>query len=112
MPSVIEARMKMAEARISRSPVCSAEKRGVQRIQIRSGIAAMRVSVMELGRLTRCEPTPQGRSPVIILYIRGQGNGQKDIVPKGIAELPDVPAGKKWRTCNPRCATRIHDAFV
>jgi hypothetical protein len=43
---VIEARMKTAEARTSLSPVCSLEKRGVQRIQMSSGIAAMRVSVM------------------------------------------------------------------
>jgi hypothetical protein len=46
MPSVIDARMKTAEANISRSPVLSPENRGVQRIHMRSGIAAMRVSVM------------------------------------------------------------------
>jgi hypothetical protein len=45
MPSVIEARMKTAEARISLS-LCSLEKRGLQRIHMRSGMAAMRVSVM------------------------------------------------------------------
>src|ERR1700692_2453233 len=53
MPSVIEARMKTTDARISLSPVRSPAKRGVQRIQMRSGIAAMRVSVMEFGRFTR-----------------------------------------------------------
>jgi hypothetical protein len=53
MPSVIDARMNTADASISRSPVFSPAKRGVQRIQIRSGIAAMRVSVMELGRFTQ-----------------------------------------------------------
>ena len=45
--------MKTTEARISLSPVRSPAKRGVQRIQMSSGIAAMRVSVMELGRFTR-----------------------------------------------------------
>jgi len=38
--------MKTVEARISLSPVCSLEKRGLQRIQMSSGIAAIRVSVM------------------------------------------------------------------
>ena len=46
IPSVIEATMNTADAKTSRSPVCSPAKRGVQRIQISSGIAAIRVSVM------------------------------------------------------------------
>jgi hypothetical protein len=53
IPSVIEARIKTADARISRSPVRSFANRGVQRIHIRRGMAAMRVSVIELGRFTR-----------------------------------------------------------
>jgi len=36
-----------------RCPVCSFANRGVHRIHISSGIAAIRVSVMELGRFTR-----------------------------------------------------------
>lgn len=76
MPSVMEARMNTAEARISRSPVRSVAKRGVQSIQIRSGIAAMRVSVMELGRFTRRKQDREADSS-IILYIGIQGNGQR-----------------------------------
>jgi hypothetical protein len=42
---VIDARMKTVDARISRSPLLS-ESLGVHKIQISSGTAAIRVSVM------------------------------------------------------------------
>src|SRR5882672_3431099 len=56
MPSVIEAAINNAEARISCSPGML-WKRLLERIQISSGILKMRVSVMELGRFTGRRPS-------------------------------------------------------
>src|SRR5215472_13082914 len=62
MPSVIDAAIKMADARISCSPFKPAN-RLLERIQISSGMQQMRVSVMELGRFTR-QNRARGSPPV------------------------------------------------
>lgn len=68
--------MKTVEARSSRSPLAS-ESRGVQSSQMSSGIAAMRVSVIVLGRFTQRVAWLRVADRLIMLHVGGQGKGAK-----------------------------------
>src|SRR5215475_1174771 len=52
MPSVMDAAINIADARISCSPLKPAN-RALERTQMSSGMQQIRISVMELGRFTR-----------------------------------------------------------
>src|SRR5277367_5578870 len=105
MPSVIEARMKTADASISRSPVFSPAKRGVHKIQMSSGMAAMRVSVMELGRFTRNKPgTRRTKCDYPPHYRPRQRTGQRKR-----RECSILAAGQKHKTTK---SGKHHDSHI
>jgi len=85
---VIEASMKTTEARISRSPLCSPAKREVQRSISAADRrnASKRNVVGKIHAMT--EPGPSRAVNVIILYIRGQGNGRKGTEGQGTKRAP------------------------
>src|SRR6185437_17072899 len=90
MPSVIEAAMNSAEARISFSPFALLS-RLVDRTHMSSGIIQMRINVMELGRFTR--KTAMGVRPCRYLIILHRDSRKQRAKGQVCLRLQALPRG-------------------